>query len=223
MSEQILSVNLTPKEVVEVESNAWLFMELVKQVDDEITLDQAADLIDTLYDTSICDPSYDIPVCGGTRTEGTPPVIDEEDSTEESGQTAEEAAATEESYGTDPSDSEVIQTAAAIFDLPACDGMFNKPFTVQVRLFRSDITEPYNLVLNVGEIIEDIFVEEVLTLHFDLKQESSITIEKYPIISDWVNLTWMGKVYDENGEIEPLPRTNEPAILLVLGPKSQVI
>ncbi len=150
---------------------------------EEIDAEDAANLIDELYGTSICDLASGFVGCGGPE-ETT--VSQEEEEEEEVDLTEEEVA-------------EKLKD----LNLISCDSIEDGSYTTTIRVYKSHQEESYRLVIDNGERTSEqpTIVEEEKTLALDVKLSEQEYIE-YPVLGI-KSLQWEGAVYGRNGRISP--------------------
>lgn len=161
MTEQSLQINFSLAGGRPVDPY-WLRMEMVKNDDTQMTVGEAAGIIDALYDVSICG-----------RTDDEPQTIEEQEQP-----TADDwrAALARLRY---PS---CEALAAAEDDMGAYDA--------QIKVYRSHQGELYKMLLSAGDIRSVVRTEERVTLTLDIEEKSYITLD-VPIVHSPV-IAWQG-------------------------------
>lgn len=146
----------------------WLVAEIVDTISDEADLDDAADFIDSLYDTSICDQSYETSVCGAKFDVNLP----KED--------------------TDPTEEEITDAVVDKLDIQACLDAYDF-FIAELKIYRSDMSVPYKLVLEGGENLSDVIVSDRVSYDIEVEGQSEVKLKYPPTTEDTIAL-WSGGV-----------------------------
>lgn len=176
MSNQTLSITLESLAVGTAEAY-WLTIRQAAGLDDFVSLAEAADLIDQVYDRNPCRPENedepeDEPVDDGAENE---PPIEE------------------------PDFWELIHAWMA--DSASCTTEDDGSYECTIQVAKSHRNEPYKLVLDNGKVTQTTRHSEQVTATVAVDDSSSRTLE-LPIISDLVG-QWDGPVYDAHGRCAP--------------------
>lgn len=168
-----INTNISLVDPAELTDEYFLIIEQVEPDGTLVEEEDAAKLVDDIYKTSICDESYEIPICGGSITANARP----DDPTEEE-----------------------VQEAVEELQIPDCEDA-DGSFETQVKIYRSHQEEDYNLVIEGGEETLRVIVQESKTINLNVKLQNSVEIG-YPYVGN-VQAVWLGEVYNSLGNINP--------------------
>lgn len=155
-----------------VKDEYWLLIEQVGIDDDKITVEDAAQFIDALYELKACGPDAD-------KTGGEEVLIDGEGNK------------------IPPVTVEELLSIASELDLASCK---DKNYDVQLEIFKSHRVEPYELRLTNGIINNTSRVEENRTLFVEFRNSKKEKI-KYPVIGN-LKYKWWGSDLNVTVRIE---------------------
>jgi hypothetical protein len=170
---QSISIALQDKSVGAA-SSYWLVLKQVQAEGDTLAIDEAADFIDSLYDSEPCDSEQ----TGGDESEIdgsgalTPPVVE-------------------------------ADFLAMVQDFMAETGTCRRDgsWTCQITVARSHQDEPYNLVLDNGRTTVTRRVQERVSRVLAPEREPSMTLD-VPVLGNFVS-QWEGPVFDRTGACTP--------------------
>lgn len=162
MTEKSLQINFSLKGGGRPVDPYWLRMEMVKNDDTQMTVGEAADFIDTLYDVSICGRANDDPQT--IELQETPA-----------------ASAWEQALARLRLPS--CEALAAMEDDAGA-------YDAQLKVYRSHQGELYKMLLSSGDIRSVVRTEERVTLTLDIEDKSYITLNT-PIVHSPI-IAWQG-------------------------------
>lgn len=156
-----------------VRDRQFLTIEQTPYSVETVDAETAANFIDELYGTSICDDDFDIPDCGlSPKSSG----VGEPPATED------------------------INEAVEELEIPSCD--YLDGYTTGIKIYLSDRTQSYKLILNdATKVGNTILVPEEKKLFIEINGETRAEL-KYPIIGK-ITAEWRGSVFTQKGVVPP--------------------